>query len=308
MLKVATILIISLFAISPFLVISHNNSTNEQMEHFDTDANYKIRKVVIDAGHGGKDPGCSGRHTREKDITLAIAKKLGVMIDGYYKKEGREKVEVIYTRYRDVFVPLNERANIANKQKADLFISIHCNASRSGASGTETYVMGLNKSSENLEVVQRENAVITLEDDYEHKYDYDPKHPANTIMLSLFQNAYLDQSIRFAQLVESEFKAKTQRKSRGVKQESFLVLYKTAMPSVLIETGFLTNSKEETLLKSKEGQAKIATSIFKAFKSYKNSMEDEGAYCPIEENPFEDMVYNLQSDIYNELTICEIEE
>lgn len=303
MLKVTTFLVVSLLAITPYLVTSHNIFSDSGIPT-EGEPKYEIKKVVIDAGHGGKDPGCSGRHVREKDITWEIARKLAHKIDARDKQ-----VEVIYTRYGDVFVPLHKRAEIANREKADLFISIHCNASRSGASGTETYVMGLNKSKENLDVAIRENAAIKYEPNYETTYNgINLNQPESMIMSSLVQNAYLNQSIRFAQMVENEFKSSVKRKSRGVKQEGFLVLYKTTMPSVLIETGFLTNSKEEEYLKSKAGQDKIAEGIYKAFKKYKSVMEDEGACLPLQQDPFEDMVFNMQTQIQNDLTNCDVLE
>ena len=232
--------------------------------------NYKIKKIVIDAGHGGFDGGCAGKSSKEKDITLAISLKLGELIE-----KNLHDVEVIYTRREDHFVKLHERAAIANKNKADLFISIHCNAAKKGGGeGTETYVMGLDKSRENLAVARRENSVILMENDYEENYDgFGIDGPENEIIFSLYQNAFLEQSIQLAYLIEEKFKNHAGRKSRGVKQESFLVLYKTAMPSILVEAGFLTNKKEEVFLKNKEGQEIIAGSIYEAFKDYKQIME-----------------------------------
>ncbi len=235
---------------------------------------YKIRKIVIDAGHGGQDRGCKGKKVYEKNVTLPIAKRLGQYINNYLPD-----VQVIYTRDRDVFVELHERAALANRNNADLFISIHCNSSpnHKHVNGTETFVMGLDRSKENLELARRENAVIELEHDHGEHYDgYDVDDPANDIIFSLHQNAHMDQSIHLASLIERQFKNKAQRKSRGVKQESFLVLYKTTMPSVLVETGFLTNNIEENYLSSSAGQDKIAASIFQAFKEYKNGVEIKG--------------------------------
>ena len=230
---------------------------------------YSINRVVIDAGHGGKDNGCSGKHTKEKSITLAIALKLGKYIE-----DNLPDVKVIYTRKNDYFVELHERAALANRNNADLFISVHCNASSPSAYGTETYVMGVDKSHENLEVARRENAVVLLENDYKEKYDgFDLDNPENEIIFSLYQNAYLDQSIQLAAFIENQFKTRAKRRSRGVRQESFLVLYKTAMPSVLVETGFLTNSKEEKYLKSETGQSYVASAIYRAFKEYKENLE-----------------------------------
>ncbi len=251
--------------------------------------NYSIKKVVIDAGHGGKDHGCSGKKSREKKITLDIALKLGQRIKKYTKG-----VKVIYTRSRDVFVPLHKRAAIANRNNADLFISIHCNASPTHprAYGTETYVMGVDKSAENLAVARRENSVILLEgSNYQKHYDgYDVNSTESNIVFSLYQNAYLEQSIQLANLIEKQFKYKSKRKSRGVKQESFLVLYKTAMPSVLIEAGFLSNRKDEKYLLSDMGQRITASAIFQAFRKYKEMLEGRAFWMPqhLEQEMFEE--------------------
>ncbi|MCB0688117.1 MAG: N-acetylmuramoyl-L-alanine amidase, partial [Saprospiraceae bacterium] len=196
-----------------------------------------VKKVVLDAGHGGKDGGCSGKNSKEKDIALDITLRVGQLI-----KKHHPDVEVIYTRKMDEFIPLHERAAIANRNEADIFISIHCNttAKRNSALGTETFVMGLHRAEDNLMVAKRENSVITQENNYEQHYDgYDPNSDEGHIMLSMYQNAFLDQSIALANLIEEEFKNHGQRVSRGVKQAGFLVLRNTVMPSVLIEAGFL---------------------------------------------------------------------
>jgi N-acetylmuramoyl-L-alanine amidase len=230
-----------------------------------------IRKVVIDAGHGGNDPGAVGKKYRESQVALSIALKLGALI-----KESFPDIEVIYTRKTDVFVELYNRAKIANTAKANLFISIHCNASKATtASGTETWVMGLHKSEANLEVARQENATILMEDDYENQYDgFDPNSPEANIIFSLFQNIYLDQSLQLAAGIQSQFERKLGRVNRGVKQAGFLVLYKTTMPGVLIETGFISNPEEEEFLGSENGQNQIAAGIFRAFKDYKSDIED----------------------------------
>lgn len=224
--------------------------------------------IVIDAGHGGHDPGCNGGSSKEKDVTLSIALKLGKLISDSLKD-----VKVIYTRNVDKFIELSERSNIANKNNADLFISIHCNANdNKEANGTETYLMGLHKMEGNLEVSKRENNVILLEKDYKSNksYDgYDPNSPAAHIIFSLMQNAFRSQSIKFAGFVESEFKTKSALKSRGVKEAGFLVLWKTAMPGVLIETGFLSNEGDRKTLAKDSGQAVMAHAIFNAVKKYK---------------------------------------
>ena len=228
-----------------------------------------LRTIVIDAGHGGHDPGCQYGGKKEKDITLAIALKLGKII-----KENLTDVNVIYTRSDDRFVELWERANIANKNGADFFISIHVNANeKQSACGTETYTMGLHKSQDNLEVAKRENAVVLMEDDYSKRYDgFDPKSPEANIIFSMYQNVHLDQSLRFASKVEKQFRNETKRLSLGVKQAGFLVLWKTTMPSVLIETGFLSNDSERKFLCSENGQDALAQGIFAALKEYKDEV------------------------------------
>lgn len=228
-----------------------------------------IKKVVIDAGHGGEDPGCLGLKAKEKDVALSVALKLGKLIEDNF-----EDVEVVYTRKTDVFIELHKRAQIANESKADLFICIHCNSGPKAAYGTETYVMGLHKTVDNLSVAKRENESILMESDYAGNYDgFDPKSPEANIIFSLYQNAYMDQSLDFASFIQEQVKTNSKRYDRGIKQAGFLVLYKTTMPSVLIETGFLTNENEEKYLNSVEGQNHIASAIFEAFKSYKSKME-----------------------------------
>ena len=232
----------------------------------------KISTVVIDAGHGGKDPGALGRHSREKDIALAIALKLG-----HYIEQNMPDVKVIYTRKTDRFVPLYKRAEIANKNHADLFISIHCNSSTSQKPyGAETYVLGLHKNEANLEVAQKENAAILYEDNPK-KYNGFDNSPESYISLSLFQSPYLKESLDFANKIEQQFKTRAGRKARGVFQAGFLVLWQTTMPSVLVETGFLSNPKEETFLLSKTGQTYIASAIYRAFREYKTEFEMENA-------------------------------
>jgi N-acetylmuramoyl-L-alanine amidase len=234
---------------------------------------HSIKKVVIDPGHGGKDPGAVGKKSKEKDIVLSIALKTGKYIE-----ENLKDVEVIYTRKTDEFVELFRRAEIANESNADLFISIHCNASRSPSPfGAETFVMGLHRSQDNLEVAKKENAAILLEEDYEVTYGgFDPNSAEAHIVFSLYQNAYLEQSLEFSRLVQNQFRERVNRNDRGVKQAGFLVLYKIAMPGVLIETGFLSNLKEEQFLMSEQGQTYIASAIFRAFREYKENVEKAG--------------------------------
>ena len=230
---------------------------------------YGIKTVVLDAGHGGKDPGAQSHGYNEKDLNLKIVKLLGDKI----KKEYPD-VNVIYTRDSDVFLELWERTNIANKNHADLFISVHCNANKKTAPyGTETYVMGLHKSKENLEVSKRENASILLEDNYQEKYDgYDPNSDESNIIFTLLQNVYLDQSLTLAKNIQDRFEARG-KYNRGVKQAGFLVLYTASMPSILTEVGFISNADDRAYLVSSSGQDEIAQNIFEAFRQYKRNVE-----------------------------------
>lgn len=211
----------------------------------------------------------------EKDVVLDIALKLGDYIE-----KNIPDVDVIYTRTTDVFVPLHERAEIANKNDADLFISIHANADPQGrARGTETYAMGLHKTQGNLEVAKKENAVIYMEEDYKSTYEgFDPHSVESYIVFELVQNIHLDQSLNFASFVQDQFRERAQRHDRGVKQAGFLVLWRTTMPSVLIETGFLSNEHEEQFLLSNQGKDYIASAIYRAFKDYKQSVELKSQY------------------------------
>jgi len=258
-------------------------------------SNYAIKTVVVDAGHGGHDGGCSGKHSKEKHITLKIAKQLKS-----YIQDAFPDVHVILTRETDVFIPLHQRSAIANTNKADLFISVHCNAAphSSTVKGTETYVMGLHKTESNLNVAKRENSVILEETDYANHYDgFDPNSPMAHITFSLFQNAFQEQSIAFADLIEKQFSQRAGRKSRGVKQAGFLVLYKTAMPSVLVESGFLTNQSEEDFLQSTHGQEIIASAIYRAFKEYKLLVEEKGSVAIIQESmPEENHKIKIESE------------
>jgi N-acetylmuramoyl-L-alanine amidase len=231
---------------------------------------FKLETIVIDPGHGGRDPGTSGKKTKEKDIALKISLKLGAYIE-----KNLPGVKVIYTRKDDRYVALDERAEMANRQKAQLFICIHANSLPGApAYGTETYVMGLHKDKGNFEVAKRENEVILMDENYKERYEgFDPKSPESYILFTLSQSAYHESSLKFAQKLEQQFKTKAGRFSRGVKQAGFLVLWRTSMPSVLIETGFLSNSKEEGFLATDEGQELIASGIYRAFKDYKTEIE-----------------------------------
>jgi N-acetylmuramoyl-L-alanine amidase len=230
----------------------------------------KVTTVVIDAGHGGHDTGALGKNSREKDITLSIALRVRDYIN-----QNLPDVKVVMTRDKDVFVELYRRARIANENNADLFISIHCNSTKSTTvTGTETFVMGLHKSDANLAVAKAENAAILLEDDYVSRYDgFDPNSPEGNIFFSMMQNAFLNNSLDFAGRVQANFRDRVKMYDRGVKQAGFLVLYKTAMPGVLIECGFLSNNVDEKFLLSQKGQAQIAYSIYKSLLEYKNGVE-----------------------------------
>ena len=242
-----------------------------------------VKKIVIDPGHGGHDPGCIGANSYEKEIALGIGKKLAAYIAEQYPD-----VKVLMTRDSDFFVPLHERAQAANREAADLFVSIHCNyVSRSSqVQGSETYVLGAHKLEENLQVALRENSAVLHEENYESVYGFDPNSPEAHIIMSMFQNAYLGQSILFAGKVEQHMTESASRQSRGVKQAGFLVLRETAMPSVLIETGFLSNNQEERYLRTEEGQSEIALAILRAFGDYKAEVEGtvaqtNGNYAPL---------------------------
>lgn len=256
----------SLFAALVLLMITgfpfFANAENENSGRFKT--------VVIDPGHGGKDPGALGRKVKEKDIVLSVA-----LMTGEYLKREMPDLNVVFTRTEDVFVPLDERAEIANKAKADLFVSIHANSiSNPKIQGAETFVLGLHRSEENLEVAKKENSVIILEENYTTTYEgFDPSQPESYIIFELMQNVYLDQSIAAASAIQDQFEKRVGRRNRGVKQAGFLVLRKTAMPGVLVELGFLSNADEEQFMASDEGQAYLASAVFRAIRDYKNRFE-----------------------------------
>lgn len=231
----------------------------------------KISTVVIDAGHGGKDTGALGSISKEKDLNLTVA-----LLTGQYIKKNLPDVKVIYTRERDVFVTLNERAAIANRNNADVFISIHCNSAGKGSSavGAETFVLGEHKNAANLEVAKKENSSILYEEDAKEQYgDFDLNSPEAYIALSLFQKEYLNQSLQLAANVQEQFTKRVGRKDRGVQQAGFLVLWRTAMPSILIELGFISNAAEERFLASEKGQEYMASAIFRAFRDFKAAYE-----------------------------------
>ncbi|WP_334112104.1 N-acetylmuramoyl-L-alanine amidase family protein [Paucihalobacter sp.] len=227
--------------------------------------------VVLDAGHGGHDPGnlgSPGSGYKEKDIALNVTLLLGKAL------EKNPNIKVIYTRTTDVFLKLHERANIANKADADLFVSIHCNSHHSSAHGTETFVLGIANNERNFDVAKKENQVIFLEEDYESHYDgFNPNNPESTIGLALMQEEYMDQSVLLARLIEDNFSQKLKRNSRGIKQASLWVMHNTYMPSVLVELGFLTAKSEGAYLNSKKGQSEMAKALETALLEYKKTLD-----------------------------------
>ena len=231
----------------------------------------KIQTIVIDAGHGGKDTGALGKVTTEKALNLAVALKFG-----NYIKENLPDVKVIYTRNKDKFVELSERAAIANRNNADVFISIHCNSTEvaNSASGAETFVMGESKNEKNLAVAKKENAAILLEDNTDAYDNFDPNSTEAYILFSLSQSLYQRQSLNLADKVQKQFASKG-RNDRGVQQAGFLVLWKTSMPSILVELGFINNVKEEQFLNSEKGQTQMALALYRAFEEYKREFEAE---------------------------------
>lgn len=242
--------------------------------------------VVIDPGHGGHDIGAPGIKTKEKTINLAVALELGKLIE-----RNHSDVKVIYTRKTDKFIGLQERADIANKAKADLFISIHANSldkknkQRTSISGASTYTMGLDRSDENLAVAKRENAVILLEDDHTTRYEgFDPNSTESYIIFEMMQNKYMAHSVEFASLIQKEFKKTAGRTDRGVRQGALLVLRETSMPGVLVELDFICNPTQENYMASEQGQQKLARSIYNAFITYRNTLNKQNSKQATVEN------------------------
>ena len=232
----------------------------------------KIQTIVIDAGHGGKDTGALGAVTTEKELNLSVALKFG-----NYIKENLPDVNVIYTRSTDKFVELSERADIANRNNADVFVSIHCNSTEGTTTvqGAETFVMGESKNEKNLEVAKKENAAILLEDNTEAYDNFDPNSTEAYIIFSLTQSLYQSQSLKLADKVQKQFSGRAKRHDRGVQQAGFLVLWKTSMPSILVELGFINNAAEEQFLNSERGQNLMALALYRAFEEYKREFEAE---------------------------------
>lgn len=243
----------------------------------------KLKTVVLDPGHGGHDTGCispDGK-IKEKNVVLDVALKLGEKIQNEYPG-----IKVIYTRSKDVFIPLDKRADIANKNHADLFISIHCNSVPSKSPhGSETFVMGMDHNNANMEVCKRENSVILLEEDYATKYQgFDPNDPESYIFFNLMQNAFFEQSLIFAEMCQKQMRKGPVKHDRGIKQAGFVVLWQSTMPSVLVEMGFLSNSEDRAVLEDKSKRNMIADDLFKAFCEFKKQYESGGDTAPAPED------------------------
>lgn len=246
-----------------------------------TNAQKKEFVLVLDAGHGGRDPGAVGKISKEKDITLAVARKVGDLVE-----KNMRNVKIVYTRKTDVFIPLEQRASIANDNHADMFISIHVNAAKSKAAyGAETYTLGLAKTKANLDVAMTENSVILLEDDYQTRYrGFDPNSVDSYIMFEFMMDKYLDNSISFATYIQNQFVGAAKRYDRGVRQAGFWVLHRSACPSVLVELGFISNYNEELYLASTGGQREMAQAIYHAFEKYKGSYDKKLGYARTDAN------------------------
>jgi N-acetylmuramoyl-L-alanine amidase len=243
--------------------------------------------IVIDPGHGGRDPGAPGSYSYEKNITLPVSLKTGE-----YLEQNLKNVKVIFTRKTDVYVTLDERAEIANRYEADIFISVHANANESkGPYGTETYIMGHSKDAQNLEVAMKENSVMLLDSDYSTKYEgFDPQSPESYIMFTIMQSAFSEQSTMLASKIQTQFKENAGRYDRGVKQAGLWVLWKTTMPSVLTEIGFISNTNEEKYLNSKQGQDFIASAIYRACRDYINEIDKKSIVQTARPDSAEDQV------------------
>ena len=290
--------LIILVILIPSLLMSFVNISSAQRRQTFT--------VTLDPGHGGKDPGAVGAISKEKDIVLSVAKKLGEKINANHSD-----VKVVFTRTTDKFIPLDERPKIANKANAQLFISLHCNAldrRKTSPQGVETYILGLHRSQDNLEVAKRENSVIVYEDNYETKYQgFNPNEPESYIIFEFMSNKFLEQSLNFATLTQHELINGAKRTNRNVRQAGFLVLRETGMPSVLIELGYISNREEEKYLNSEHGQTVMVNSIYKAFSDYKKDYDKRNRYS-FSENLNSETIPNTEnfaSDINNEDTVID---
>ncbi len=259
---IAACLAVGAFSASAVSVFSQNSAVENSNGR-------SLSTIVIDPGHGGKDPGAIGSKYKEKTIVLEVAKRVGALL-----RDSLPDVKVVFTRDSDVFIPLDQRAKIAAVNSADIFISIHANSSKNRqVAGSETFLLGQHRSKENLEVAQKENSVVTLEDDYTTKYEgFDPAQPESIITFAGLQSDYINKSIDMAVSIQNGFE-NLGRVNRGVKQAGFLVLRQVAMPSVLIELGFISNAEEEMYMASPSGAAELATSIYRSIKSFKSSFD-----------------------------------
>ena len=273
------LLLLLFITIAPFC----GNSTNEPFV------------LVLDAGHGGKDPGAIGRQGKEKNINLAVT-----LLAGRYIAEKHPDIKIIYTRDRDIFLGLYERANIANKAKANLFVSIHTNsASNRTARGPEVFTFGIDRTAENFEIAKRENSVILLEDNYEEKYEgFDPTSAESYIMFQFLQNKFVEQSIHFASIIQDELTACVNWGGRGVKQAGFLLLRQSSMPRVLIELDFISNREAENFLLSDAGQKQYARAICNAFTKYKTEYDRKNGIIPITTNTSQTTNNNENKIVY----------
>lgn len=255
--------------------------------------------VVLDAGHGGKDPGNLGNGYREKDIALKTVLAVGKQL------EKNPNIKVVYTRKKDVFVNLFVRGKIANKAKADLFVSIHCDSHTSQAYGAGSFVLGTHRNKTNFEVAKKENSVIFMEEDYEKNYaGFDPNSPESVMSILLSQEEYLDQSIQLAGLIQKNFTNKLKRKNRKVKQAGFIVLHQTVMPSVLVELGFLTNKREGAYLNSNKGQQQMANAIADAILEYKSTLDRNVTDYNVTTNNQKEAISNPSSNIIFKIQIA----
>ena len=249
--------------------------------------------LVIDPGHGGKDPGAVGRTAKEKDINLAVS-----TLAGNYIANEHQDVKIIYTRKKDTFVELKDRTNIANKANANLFISVHANASKTkSTSGAEVFILGNHRTKDNLEVAKRENSVILQEADYEQKYEgFDPNSAESYIIFELMQNNYIEQSLNFASMVQKELVKTAKRKDRGVKQAGFWVLVGAAMPRILIELDFISNTEAEKYISSKNGQEKMARAIADAFSKYKSEYDHRNGSVASEDATKKETINEIEQE------------
>lgn len=270
--KIRHILYIVLLLCCPVLLLAQQNGKAQKKA-----AEKKAYTVVIDAGHGGHDPGAIGKLVQEKKLNLDVALKLGKMIEDNYPE-----VKVFYTRKTDVFLTLQQRADFVNSHNADLFICIHTNAAENrSVSGAETFVLGIDKMQSNLDVAMRENAVMLLEENYQTAYEgFDPSSVDSYIMFELMQDQYIDQSLQFATGVQQQFCGVLNRADRGVRQAGFWVLHKSACPSVLVEMGFISNAEEEKFLASENGKTSIASAMYNAFVDYKAALDRRAGRTP----------------------------